>query len=384
MGLMNTTRPRATDARRRDALPNAAFTLVELLVVISIIGVLVALLMPALQMARESSRRTECSNNLRQFGVGFFARAERQKGELCSGAFDWRRDGSVTDVGWVADLVKQGVPVGNMLCRTNPALGAAVYNDLLAADTGAFDVCVDRLGSPAGVEPDGTPIINPCRQIIEEALAPLSTERHAVVVTKVFDKFYNTNYTASWLLVRSSPALDASGNFKSKPATCPASPLAVGSTKGPMRLIQIDSAKIPSSTIPLMADGANIDTLKMPVGNMDNATMLVQPFTRGPAQIMSPTMEPPSFADGKPKDGPDGWWAIWDKKTLQDYRGFAPVHKNACNVLMADGSVQLLVDTNKDGYLNNGFPASAQTGFADDKVEIEAKVLFSKGYLSRL
>src|SRR5688500_9519401 len=90
---------------RRTSRPDSgrvAFTLVELLVVIAIIGVLVALLLPAVQAAREAARLMQCTNNLKQVALGML-NYENSKGEIPGGTSyeersvaandrkDWRR-----------------------------------------------------------------------------------------------------------------------------------------------------------------------------------------------------------------------------------------------------------------------------------------------------
>lgn len=69
---VSATHPSGRDCRR-------GFTLVELLVVIAIIGTLVGLLLPAVQAARESARRSSCSNNMKQLALGVLNYSDAMK-----------------------------------------------------------------------------------------------------------------------------------------------------------------------------------------------------------------------------------------------------------------------------------------------------------------
>jgi prepilin-type processing-associated H-X9-DG protein len=276
----------------------------------------------------------------------------------------------------------------------------------------------------------------PAGRCADPAFSTGPSPARTALVARMLESGYGTNYASSWFLVRGDLKLENEADNDSvvhgtdtdgdgTPNKWDAKGL--GGTIGGMTIALLTTSKIPSSNVPLMGCAAPGDANEAVLsdtipGFNTSGDRLVESFNDGPAywngtrlillgqphvivKGQTSTAVPSFKGDELPSSnfpaapstgdanggnqthgGDDG--RIW----LQDTRDWFAVHgggnKASCNLLMADGSVQSVIDKNADGFLNPGFPidpsvADQNDGFLDNTVELEPFEVYSGPSISR-
>ena len=291
----------------RPFLRRTAFTLVELLVVIAIIGILIALLLPAVQAAREAARRSQCVNNLQQIGVAL-RNYESVHGVLPPGVVDAK--GPVRNkpegyhMGWIAQIL--------------PYLEETVTYRHVDFSVGAYgkknkpvrEVQIDMLNCPSTWSRGNAPLSNyaGCHHDTE---APIDEDNRGVFFLNSAVRSHEIPDGTAYTIYVGEKEIDA------RESTWLSGTMAtLRNTGTPPNRTEVD------------ANWGNYWTKEVEVRDYGGMFWSAEPEPQPPAEQEEP--EPPAI--------PDEQWQLI-------VGGFGSQHQAVTNFLFGDGSVHTISDT---------------------------------------